>query len=159
RSWQDKRNHPFLPRPIRDLRAPPTWEEFAQQAEFFHETDGKPSLPPLPESEGELDRLFFTVAASYARRAASAPHEKRAKDHLDETFSFHSDRRTGDPRIDGPGFVEALALLQRLQRCRPKGTSARPESAAFERGEAVLCLTEATALVDFQKQAALRDRF
>jgi len=166
RAWQEERNkernakraqEKLPPLPIRELRAPPTWEEFALQAEFFFDQDKRPSLPPLPEDEDGLDRLFFTVAASYARRAVPAD-EKAGKDHLDETFSFHFDQQTGEPRIAEPGFVEALALLQRLQRCRPAGTAARPEE-AFAQGKAVLYLTDASRLIEFQKQPALRDRF
>ena len=71
------------------LRAPATWEEFATLAAFFREEhpSGKtgPSLPPLPADADELERQFFQVAASYARRAglgspgaASAHFRRRA---------------------------------------------------------------------------------
>src|SRR5262249_53406424 len=130
-------------------------------AEFFarHGSGGKPgaSLPPLPSGEAELDRLFWTVAASCARRAVPGD-EPQGPDHDAEVFSFHCDQRTGEPRISGPGLVEALALLQRLQACRPLGTAARPEE-AFQDGLAVLCLCEASWLVPFQKAQKRRDRF
>jgi ABC-type glycerol-3-phosphate transport system substrate-binding protein len=158
RAWDEFRTQKRLSFfPGHALRGPLTWEEFALQAEFFRDLTGRPSLPPLPESEADLDRLFYTVAASYARRAVPAD-EKGAMDRLDETYSFHFDQRTGGVRIAGPGFVEALALLQRLQGCRPTDTAARPED-AFAQGAAVLCLTDASSLVEFQKRPALRDRF
>src|SRR5262249_49533130 len=110
----------------------------------------------LPEDAAALDRLFYTVAASYARRAVPAD-EKAGPEHLDEVFSFHFDLKTGAPRIATPGFVDALALLKRLQDCAPKKPSVAPED-AFRDDEAVLCLTEASRLVDFQKSAKVRDR-
>jgi ABC-type glycerol-3-phosphate transport system substrate-binding protein len=143
-----------------ELGPPRTWEEFAAVAEYFreHGPGGKagPSLPPLPADEAGLDRLFYTVAAGFARRAIAADEATAGRDA--ETFSFHYDLDTGRPRIDAPGFVYALRLLQRLQRCRPQGAGAAPAE-AFRAGQAVLCLTEASWLPAFQKSAAVRDKF
>jgi ABC-type glycerol-3-phosphate transport system substrate-binding protein len=145
----------------RELKAPATWEEYALIAEFFARRgpDGKPgpSLPALPAGEEDLDRLFWTVAASCARRAVPAD-EATGEDPPDEVFSFHCDQRTGKPRIAGPGFVLALEHLQRLQAFRPEGTTAQPEE-AFRDGRAVLCLCAASWLVPFQKAPGVRDRF
>lgn len=144
-------------KPVRDLRPPTTWDELATQAEYFskHRVAGKvvPSLPALPADGRELDRLFYTVAAGYARRAvpAEVPAER------EEIFAFHYDLAAGQPRIATPGFVAALAVLQRLQACRPKGAAARPEE-AFLNGEAVLCLAEPGLLAKAQQNPALRDR-
>jgi hypothetical protein len=142
------------------LRPPATWQEFALQAEFFrrHHPSGKPgpSLPALPADEPALDRLFYSVAAPLARRAV-AQDEQVAKDHLALVFAFHYDLDTGKPRVAGPGFVAALELLQRLQACRPAGSSPRPAE-AFRTGQAVLGVVEASWLVEFQKTPALRDR-
>jgi hypothetical protein len=147
--------------PIRELRPPVTWQEFASQAEFFqsHHPSGKgPSLPPLPASVEALDRLFYSVAASYARRAV-LPDEHRRADYRQELFAFHYDLSDQcEPRIATEGFVEALELLIRLQKCRPSGNSARPEE-AFLKGQALLCVTDASWLVAFQKEPRLRDRF
>ncbi len=147
--------------PIRELRPPATWQEFAAQAEFFqslHPSGKGSSLPPLPATEEALDRLFYSVAASCARRAVLSD-EPRREDYRQELFAFHYD--LGDPcepRIATPGFVAALELLARLQKCRPAGSSARPEE-AFLKGQALLCVTDASWLVAFQKEPRLRDRF
>jgi multiple sugar transport system substrate-binding protein len=142
-----------------DLGPPRTWEEYAAIAAYFreHGPGGKPgpSLPPLPADEGGLDRLFYTVAAGYARRAI--PADENTRGHTAETFSFHYDLDTGRPRIDAPGFVYALRLLQRMQRCRPEGPGVPAE--AFRDGKAVLCVTDAAWLPAFQKSAAVRDKF
>jgi multiple sugar transport system substrate-binding protein len=142
-----------------ELRAPSTWEQFADLAEFFQGARGKgaPSLPPLPADDLALDRLFYTVAAPHARRAVRE-EEAAGAGHLDEVFSFHYDLKTGAPRVAGADFRYALSLLGRLQKCRPAGVAARPEE-AFRDGRAVLCLAEPSWLVEFQKNPALRDRF
>jgi ABC-type glycerol-3-phosphate transport system substrate-binding protein len=145
---------------VRELRAPATWQEFATQAEFFRAQPplpGGPSLPPLPEDEAALDRLFYTVAAPCARRGVPRD-QPGSKDHHAEVFAFHYDLKTGKPRIATGGFVTALQLLQRLQKCRPAGTSPRPATALLE-SKAVLGIVEASWLVEFQKKPDLRDRF
>jgi multiple sugar transport system substrate-binding protein len=139
--------------PVRELRPPGTWEEFALIAEYFqrYHPSGKPgaSLPPLPAGNVELDRLFYTVAASARRaiRQETADQDRRNPNFLDERFSFHYDVNTGKPRIAAPGFVAALRMLQRLQLCRLAGTSARPIE-GFRDGKAVLCITDAGTLLD-----------
>ena len=147
---------------LRALQAPATWEEFALQADFFRQHPvGKPgpapSLPPLPADEVALDRLFYTVAAPHARRAVPQD-EPSGEDRLAELFAFHYELKKGKPRIATPGFVAALELLQRLQKCRPAGPSARPAEALL-RGQAVLGVVEASWLVAFQENPELRDRF
>jgi multiple sugar transport system substrate-binding protein len=147
----------------RDLDGPLTWEQFAQLAEYFrdHRIEGRPSpsLPPLPRAEADLDRLFYTVAAGFARRAVpSEPSgEARRSYQEDDVFSFHYDFKSGQPRIAAPGFVHALKLLQRLQACRPAEPVDHPEE-AFRDGRAVLCLTDAPWLKTFQKTPTLRDK-
>jgi hypothetical protein len=145
----------------RELRAPATWDEFRAQTEFFmrHHPLGKPgpSLPPLPADEAALDRLFYTVAASYARRAVPADQPAGA-DHRALVFAFHYDLETGSPRVATPGVVAALDLLKRLQACRPGQSRSRPAQALLD-GQAVLGVVEASWLVEFQKKPALRDRF
>lgn len=144
----------------RVLDGPTTWEQFAQIAEHFREkgANGKPgpSLPPLPRAGTDLDRLFYTVAAAFARRAVGNEEDRRAYS-ADDVFSFHYNFETGQPRIAAPGFVHALKLLQRLQACRPAQPAGHPEE-AFRDGRAVLCLADAPWLVTFQKQAALHDK-
>ncbi len=149
--------HKFL---RKDLSGPVTWEQFAQLAEYFHEKglDGKPgpSLPPLPQADADLDRLFYQVAAGFARRAVREDENRRTHEEGD-VFSFHYDFKTGEPRIAAPGFIHALKLLQRLQACRPAQPAERPEE-AFRDGRAVLCLTDAPWVKIFQKTQALRDK-
>src|SRR5579875_2874752 len=139
---------------------PMTWEHFAHLAEQFRDkgVGGRPgpSLPPLPRNDADLDRLFYTVAAGFARRAVRDDEDRRAY-QPDDLFSFHYDFQTGQPRIAAPGFVQALRLLQRLQACRPAEPADQPEE-AFRDGRAVLCLTDAPWIVTFQKTPALRDK-
>lgn len=144
----------------RNLEGPATWEQFARLAEYFrdHRMEGEagPSLPPWPASDAALDRLFYTVATNFARRAVPSD-EARRPDQEDDLFSFHYNLKTGEPRIASPGFVQALKLLQRLGKCRPKELVADPEE-AFRDGRAVLCLTDAPWIKTFQKTAALHDK-
>jgi multiple sugar transport system substrate-binding protein len=143
--------------------APPaTWQDFFQIAAYFHKQKRPgidrpcPSLPPLPESLDDLDRLFYAVAVPFARRAIREddPHPPAAG----EVFSFHYDLESGAIRIATPGFVRALQLLQRLQAFRPAGTVPDAPS-AFQKGEAVLCLASPAWISRFQENAAVRDRF
>lgn len=145
----------------RALGAPATWEQYAQIAEYFH-NQMRPgihracaSLPPLPDNPDDLDRIFYSVAAPFARRAVREddPHPPPTE----ELFSFHYDLRSGDVRIGTPGFVHGLQLLQRLQCFRPAGTAPDPPT-AFKRGEAVLCLASPAWISRFQEAAAVRDR-
>ncbi|HEY7426148.1 MAG TPA: ABC transporter substrate-binding protein [Gemmataceae bacterium] len=150
----------------RDPDAPATWEQFARLAEYFREhgpdVHPAPSLPPLPRGDDDLDRLFYTVAAGFARRAVPSDEDEprdeagRAR-YRNDVFSFHYDRNTGRPRIAAPGFVHALKLLQRLQACRPAEPADRPEE-AFGDGQAVLCLADAPWVKTFQATPALRDK-
>lgn len=143
-----------------DLAGPLTWEQFVQLAEYFRDkgVDGRPgpSLPPLPRAEADLDRLFYTLAAGFARRAIREDTKRRTYEDYD-IFSFHYDFKTGQPRIAEPGFVHALKLLQRLQTCRPAEAVDHPEQ-VFAAGQAILCLTDAPWLKAFQKTPALRDK-
>ena len=137
----------------RDLGPPRTWDEFAQIAEYYYanKTPGKaqPSLPALPSAAEDLDALFEMVAAPHVRPESYREEEKRPSD--EELFSHHFDLKTGEPRIEQPGFLHALRLLQRLQRFRPGGTSATAAE-AFADGHAVLCLAEASWIARFRKQ-------
>src|SRR5579883_2147577 len=143
----------------RPLAPPRTWEEFADLAEFFRETapgGPAPSLPPLPAEDAGLDRQFFTVAACYARRAVAADERVR-QDNQDQLFSFQYDYRTGQPRLSKPGFVAALALLKRLQKCRPPGTAGSPVD-AFRAQHAALGLADVSLLTTLQKTPGMADK-
>lgn len=91
---------------------PRTVDEFAELAEFFGQHRGRPSLPPLPAADEELDREFFTLAAPLVCRAVVPNRENPA---AASAYSFHYDLTTGECRIASPGFVEALRLMQRLR--------------------------------------------
>jgi ABC-type glycerol-3-phosphate transport system substrate-binding protein len=138
----------------RELKAPATWADFADIAEYFYRERmaGGPaaSLPPLPESTEGLDYLFYAIATPYARRAILEDKESPPERAL---FSFHYDLQTGRPRIEQPGFVHALEVLQRLQKCRPAGASTAPPQ-AFADGQAVLCLADASWAQRFRKNLA-----
>lgn len=144
----------------RNADGPANWEQFALIAEHFREKNPNgqsiPSLPPLPKADADLDRLFYTVAAGFARRAVRDDEDRRAY-HANDLFSFHYDYETGQPRIASNGFVQALKLLQRLQKCRPAHLVEQPEE-TFREGHAILCLTDAPWIVQFQKTDKLRDK-
>jgi multiple sugar transport system substrate-binding protein len=150
----------FQARYKRPLAPPATWQEFEDIAAYFANPPGGragPSLPPLPSDSAGLERAFFVVAASYANRAV--PPEEDIGLRGDDVFSFTYDLKTGQPRIATPGFVHALKLLQRCQKYRAADKVAPPE--VFARGEAVLCLAEASQTAHFQDRqaSAVRDKF
>jgi multiple sugar transport system substrate-binding protein len=131
------------------LAPPQTWEDLVEAAELSSRRQrDKPVLPPLPEGDDELDRLFYSVAASSARQAVRKDDPKPPPDV--EVFSFHYDLATGAARIDKPGFVHALKLLQRLQKVRKPGTHPEPAQ-AFADGDALFCLADASWIERFEK--------
>jgi ABC-type glycerol-3-phosphate transport system substrate-binding protein len=136
------------------LRLPATWKDVEDAAAFFAKKQGGPSLPPLPADDATLEREFYTVAAGYAHPAVSASRDF-------DPFSFHyevHEKRVRQPRIDGPGFVRALALMQRLQlyRARPDETPVL----AFRKGIGVFCLADAADVCLLQEEGSVvRDKF
>jgi ABC-type glycerol-3-phosphate transport system substrate-binding protein len=141
---------------FKDRPAPRTWEQFAEAAEFFSK-NGKPSLPALPADDDALDRLFWTVAASYARKAVPPVGAEAVKAQQEDLFGFYYDLKTGQPRLNAPGFVHGLEMLQRLQHCTPSRPGTVPEQDFLE-GKAVLCVTDACWLATFQHSPAMRDK-
>lgn len=156
-AWREVTKRTFLP-----LRAPLSWTEFRDQAAYFAIVLGRPSLPPLPTDADQLDRLFFAIAAPHARRAIRAD-EDEGPDHLDEVFYFHYDRKTGQPRLDSPGFVYSLELWRDLKKyAAPKNIRAANISdpaTALAEGQAVLGLIEAGELAVLQRSKVFRDKF
>jgi ABC-type glycerol-3-phosphate transport system substrate-binding protein len=148
--------------PDRELGGPQSWEEFADIAEYFNDKK-RPgmdhpsrSLPPLPERE-DLDRLFYSVAAPFVRRAIKEDEQPRPSDA--EVYPFHYDLDGSQARVNSAGFVHALELLWRLQACRPVGKASEPLQ-AFLDGEAVLCLASPAWISRFQDaQSRVRGRF
>ncbi len=140
----------------RPLAPPTTWEDFADVAEYFHQQKGSASLPPPPESDEDLDRLFYAVAVPFVHRAVRDGDPKRPPDV--EIFSCHYDCETGAIRIATPGFVHALQLLQRLQRYGPAGPVREPPR-SFQDGQAVLCLASPAWIARFQSSPAVEGKF
>jgi len=147
----------------RVLSTPRTWEEFAEVAEFFNgklrpgQAQSAPALPPLSERDDDLDREYFAVAASLARRAVREDDRNQPSD--EELFSFHYDLKTGQNRMACPGFVEALRIMQRLQMCRSSTRVANPPE-EFAKGRAVLCIAGAEWVGRFQEDdSPVRGRF
>jgi ABC-type glycerol-3-phosphate transport system substrate-binding protein len=141
----------------KQLAPPDTWEAFATLAEQFAQADGQPSLPPVPTDDAALDRLYHEIVAPFVRRAVDQTSIKGRGFGVAEApaqFSFHYDLATAQPRLTRvPGFAVALQLLQRLQACRPPGTSATPAE-AFRTGQAVLATVTLAELATLQRSAA-----
>jgi multiple sugar transport system substrate-binding protein len=99
----------------RPLNPPETWDEFAEQAEFFATRRARPSLPPLSRDDAELGAAFGAVAAPLSVRAIVSEAGKGGGPRSVQAFSFQYDVDTGLPRLSDAGFVEALTLLKRVQ--------------------------------------------
>ncbi|HLJ92084.1 MAG TPA: extracellular solute-binding protein [Gemmataceae bacterium] len=146
----------------RELGPPATWQQFTEIAEYFHKRKRPgidhpcPSLPPLPNSSDEFDSIYYSVAVPFARRAVREDDPKPPP--AVERFSFHYDLDSGAVRIDTPGFVHALELLQRQQRFRPAEAVPEPPI-AFQNGEAVLCVASPAWIRRFQESPLVRDKF
>ncbi len=154
----------FARRTGRQLAPPATWDHFADIAEYFRDAraPGKdtPSLPPLPKRDEDLDRLFYTIAASTARKMLEIDEDSRDATE-DDLFAFHFDLETGKARISAPGFVFALKLLQRFQACSPSNPEAAPRESFRKGGDSgpVLCLGDARLLGAYQAaDSPVRDR-
>ena len=132
----------------RPLKPPVTWDELADQAAFFAEHLGKPSLPALPADEMGLDRLYGAVAAPYVVRGVREDELPKGGGIDDAqasaAMSFQYDATTGLPRIADPGFVDALRLLQRLEAYWPSNGDRTATGA--EAILAIVTLEELTAV-------------
>jgi multiple sugar transport system substrate-binding protein len=126
----------------RSLEPPRTWEEFADQADFFATHRARPSLPPLPADDAGACAALESVASSFAVRALSTAADKSGAARTAKPFSFQYDVDTGEPRIAGPAFVEALALLKRMQ---PRRAAAATPAEAMRSDQVALA---AVRLVD-----------
>ncbi|MBL8792520.1 MAG: extracellular solute-binding protein [Planctomycetia bacterium] len=138
--------------------APPeTWEELVELAEFFKDAGQAASLPALSDRAEEVSEQFFAVAAPHAIRAVAEGTQPLPV--FDELYSFQFDLATGQPRLTMPGFVHALHLLQRMQRCRPAGSVPEPET-AFRQGQAVLCVASPAWAARFEEaDSPVRGKF
>jgi multiple sugar transport system substrate-binding protein len=119
----------------RPLDPPETWDEFADQAEFFAKRRARPSLPPLPADDAGVVAAFGAVAAPYAVKAVPVEGGRTREPPSERVFSFQYDAVTGQPRLAEPGFVEALTLFKRL---RPHRASTPSVAEALRADQAVL---------------------
>jgi ABC-type glycerol-3-phosphate transport system substrate-binding protein len=137
-----------------NLPPPATWRDVEDRAAHFFAKRRVASLPPLPADDDGLEREFYTIAAGYSHRAVTNITGVSPT----EAFSFQCDYDSGAPRIDSPGFVHALALMQRLQAYRPQ-LRASPVD-AFRTGVGVFCLADAADVLRMQgARSAVRDKF
>jgi ABC-type glycerol-3-phosphate transport system substrate-binding protein len=129
--------------------APPvTWQECLAVAEYFSKTPDwsandrtavpRPSLPPLPDRNDDLDREFHLVATSFVRPMTNSEKASLSSARVRTSlfFNYQFDAEDGNPLIDSPGFVAALRLLQQLQAYRSP-TTMEPPIETFRRGQAV----------------------
>lgn len=139
-----------------ELTPPTTWAEFTSQATYWKKA-GFP-LPALPDDPVSLERRFGQVAAGYVRRPIHDTGSNQGPPKEISLALFH-DPESGDPRLEHPGFVHALRLLQAMQSCRaPAGKDAPEES--FLLGQAPLCICDSPWVVQFQSnRSKVRDRF
>jgi multiple sugar transport system substrate-binding protein len=129
----------FTEKHKRPLKPPETWDEFADQAEFFAARRARPSLPPLPTDDDGLCAAFGSVAAPFAVQAVLSVADRPGQARSARPFSFQYDVDTGEPRVAGLGFAEALTLLKRMQPHRATSPNA---AEAMRSDQAVLgCIT------------------
>lgn len=131
----------YQTRSKRELAAPRTWEEFAEQAEYFREALGRPSLPGQPANPLTVAAEFNRIAANYVVSPVSETRFSTRNPTEDEAramFSFHFDTQTAALRLESAGFVQALQVQRRLNQCRPD--SAQSKGDEFRTGKAVLAV-------------------
>lgn len=136
----------------RKLDIPKTWQDYHDISAYFFEKE-QTSLTTLPKDPVTMDRLFFSIAVPYARRAVK-PEEgsQNTPEFEDDFFSFHFDLHTGNPRITAPGFAHALGLLKKMQKFRvhPTQLSETP-SHEFTQGKAVFYIGNPKLWATFEK--------
>jgi ABC-type glycerol-3-phosphate transport system substrate-binding protein len=108
----------------RPLKPPETWDEFADQAEFFAARRARPSLPPMPTDDAGVCAAFEAIAAPSSVPAVVTTAERPGQGRSARPFSVQYDVDSGDPRLAGPGFIEALALLKRMNPHRATSPTA-----------------------------------
>jgi ABC-type glycerol-3-phosphate transport system substrate-binding protein len=145
----------FQKRSMSKPAKPATWEEFADLAAAFAEVDGKPSLPQM--SRGELADLFFRLAACYDRPASLSDDAGAGHNLGGGVLSFQHDIRTGDPRLDTPGFHAAADWFAKLaaQKCLPTPTQpgVEPDPASeLASGKAMLAVVSLRQLAKMPRE-------
>ncbi|MCX7700388.1 MAG: extracellular solute-binding protein [Gemmataceae bacterium] len=150
---------------------PTTWQELAAVAEYFAQQSDwgpgnaaavpRPTLPPLPEDDDELDREFHALAASFVRPMTNSERASSLSERMRTAlfFNYQFDADTGEAMIDMPGFVAALAMMQRLQALRGPSTGEKPIE-AFRRGQAIFAFATLFEVQSLQAaDSPVRGRF
>jgi multiple sugar transport system substrate-binding protein len=133
--------------------APTTWDEFAAIAGIFASIDGKPSLPPL--SNSELASLFFRIAACHDRRLQIESPNARVSGGLD-ALSFQFNLTNGKPRLNAPSFLAAANWIADLaaKKCLPppvaEGTS--DPTSALARNQASIAVVSLAQLARMPRE-------
>jgi len=131
----------------RELAAPRSWEEFVEQAEYFRDALGRPSLPGQPATPLARATEFNRLAANFVVSPVSESRFRQRNPTEAEVramFSFHFDIDTGQSRLETAGFVRALQLQRRLDQCRPEAKQSKGDE--FRTGQAVLAMVSLAEL-------------
>lgn len=154
------RNRRFESRHGRPARAPVTWREALELAEFWKAETGKPGWTPLPSAPGDRLRLFYAIASGHVVERLSATDRARSE-KLDEQarFGLEFDLATGKCLLGGGGFIRAGEIMARLASLSPQGATAAEPWQAFERGDAPMAVVSVSAIGRLQRRKSSRDRF
>lgn len=141
----------------RDLTPPATWDDAAEVAEYFHAAEGgKPSLPALPADPRELTALFYRIAASADRKAATLGNVNQAGE---TNLTFQFDLASGRPRLTGPAFAYAAEWLARTNRFRAPGEAGDPVAALDSGAVAAILSLADVARLPHDASGAVAKRF
>jgi multiple sugar transport system substrate-binding protein len=141
--------------------APTSWEEFAAIAGIFATIDGKPSLPPLTNTE--LASLFFRIAACADRRVQIESPSTKVSGGLD-ALSFQFDLTNGKPRLNAPAFSTSAEWLANLvaKKCLPPPTAAGASdpATALAKNQASIAVMSLAQLARMPREnGAIPERF
>lgn len=102
--------------------APPdSWEQYVARMERLG------GASPAGGDDRDLERLFYTIAVGYDRKALTQSDfgtRTPSEAEFGKLFAFHYDLVKYEPRIAGPAFVHALKLMQRMAKAKPSAAQA-----------------------------------
>ncbi|QVL31765.1 extracellular solute-binding protein [Telmatocola sphagniphila] len=136
-------------------RAPETWDELTNWAEFWN-TPEAPTLTAFPTRAEDIQRIFLIIASCYERKTlinSDVGQKILSTQANDELFSFLYDLKTYAPRLASPAFQYAAELLARMQKCRPSGTGDPVE--AIKSGSALFAILKLDELARLKPQEGL----
>jgi multiple sugar transport system substrate-binding protein len=145
----------------RNPAAPTSWEDFVDLASAFASIDGRPSLPPLTNTE--LATVFFRIAACHDRQVQIESLQAKQGVGL-EALSFQFDLTNGKPRLTAPAFVASADWLASLaaKKCFPPPlaeTNSDP-AAALAKNQAMIAVLSLAQLARFPREnGAIPERF